>query len=492
MKKLLPFISTLLVVLSVGCSYDDSELTNRIDQLEEDQKLLEQQLADVQTLLEAYANRLTITSIEESAEGYVIRFSDNSTINILHGKDGQNGKDGKDGEDGKDGADGENGKNGEDGKDGADGETLIESIIIGTEDVTFVLTSGQTVIIPLDGYYDHQEAPIDFLDNDTKVLCVLAWDTNGDQQLSYKEAAAVTDIGTIFSGHDIKAFREFKYFTSVTAIPDVAFYGCNLLIAITLPQGIKSIGSEAFRNCSALTEINLPEGLESLGERCFQNCTALTSIEVPSTVAELPTYLFYSCEKLTDVVLHEGLQIVGERVFQSCDALKNITFPNGVLEIGTYAFYFCKALESVALPTGVTTIANSTFYNCESLKSIELPAGVVSVEDYAFRNCTALAIVALPETIESVGNYAFKNCSSLTTITLPKSVKEIGGWAFEDCSRLVSVWCHAVEPPTLGPDGFDYNGTNRIIYVPKESVEAYMAAPVWSDYKLAIEGYEFS
>ncbi len=51
MKKLLPFISTLLVVLSVGCSYDDSELTNRIDQLEEDQKLLEQQLADVQTLL---------------------------------------------------------------------------------------------------------------------------------------------------------------------------------------------------------------------------------------------------------------------------------------------------------------------------------------------------------------------------------------------------------------------------------------------------------
>ena len=488
MKKLFPFIATLLIGLSVGCSYDDSDLTNRMDKLEEEQKQLEEALADVQTLLEAYANRLTIISIEESAEGYTIHFSDNSSISIRHGKNGENGKDG---EDGKDGENGKNGEDGKDGKDGKDGETLIESITIGTEDVTFVLTSGQTVIIPLEGYYDQQNAPINFLDNDTKVLCVLAWDTNGDQQLSYKEAAAVSDIGTTFSGHDIKAFREFKYFTGVSAIGADAFYGCDLLIAITLPQSIKIIGNEAFRNCSALTEITLPEGLESIGERAFQNCTSLKQIEIPASVQALPTYLFYSCEALTDVVLHEGLKAVGERTFQSCYALKEIAIPNTVATIGTYAFYFCKALETITLPAGLTTIANSTFYNCESLKNIELPASVVTLDDYAFRNCTALAEIVLPDGLNTIGDYSFKNCTSLTSITIPKSVKEIGGWAFEDCSGLVNVWCPAVEPPLLGPDGFDYNGTNRTIYVPTESVGAYKSAPVWSDYELAIVGHQF-
>ncbi|MBR3853031.1 MAG: hypothetical protein IKM41_00550 [Tidjanibacter sp.] len=47
MKKLFPFIATLLIGLSVGCSYDDSDLTNRMDKLEEEQKQLEEALADV-------------------------------------------------------------------------------------------------------------------------------------------------------------------------------------------------------------------------------------------------------------------------------------------------------------------------------------------------------------------------------------------------------------------------------------------------------------
>ena len=215
MKKLLHIAVLLVVGLAVGCSevYDDSELRAEIDSLKE-------KLAQVETLLNAYADNLSVTSVEEDAEGYVVTFSDGSTITIKHGEDGRDGKDGKDGTDGVDGSDGENGA---DGKDGKDGETLIESIEIGESDVTFILTSGKTVIIPLEGYYDSSEAPINFLDNTTKVLCVLAWDSDGDQQLSYKEAAAVTDLGGVFTQSDIMAFRELRFFTSLTQIPDYAF-----------------------------------------------------------------------------------------------------------------------------------------------------------------------------------------------------------------------------------------------------------------------------
>ena len=35
------------------------------------------------------------------------------------------------------------------------------------------------------------------------------------------------------------------------------------------------------------------------------------------------------------------------------------------------------------------------------------------------------------------------------------------------------------------------NASDRKIYVPTESVDAYKAAPYWSDYASAIEGYDF-
>ena len=38
---------------------------------------------------------------------------------------------------------------------------------------------------------------------------------------------------------------------------------------------------------------------------------------------------------------------------------------------------------------------------------------------------------------------------------------------------------------------FDSNASNRKIYVPTESVEAYKSAGYWNDYADAIVGYDF-
>ena len=475
MKKLLRISATIAFGLLVGCAeaYDDSQLKGEIDDLRE-------RIEDVETLLEASANNLSITSVEESEEGYVVTFSDGSTIVVKHGKDGTQGDKGDKGD---------QGDQGDKGDKGEQGETLIASILIGESDVTFILTSGKTVIVPLEGYYDHSEAPIHFLDNTTKVLCVLAWDSDGDQQLSYKEAAAVTDIGTTFEGSDIMAFRELRFFTSLTAIEESAFYGCEKLMAITLPETIVSIGEGAFRNCSSLKELEIPEGVKSLGERTFQNCVSLSRVAIPSSVEEIPTYCFYLCEKLSEVGIAEGVRRIGSYAFQSCYALSEVVMPSSVEEIGRNAFYFCKGLESVTLPARLTTINNETFYNCESLKSIALPEGLTSIGNYAFRNCEALSEVVANDKLEQIGDYSFKNCPSLVEIEIPASVTSIGAWSFEDCSKLMVVNCYPTKPPLLGYDAFDYNGSGRIIYVPAESLELYRTAEVWTDYEVSIEPF---
>lgn len=94
--------------------------------------------------------------------------------------------------------------------------------------------------------------------------------------------------------------------------------------------------------------------------------------------------------------------------------------------------------------------------------------------------------------ITNIGEKAFYREKSITSVTIPDSVTSIGNWAFCDCSGLTSVYCKATIPPSLeGADVFDFNDSDRKIYVPAGSVLAYRSAVNWSDYALAIVGYDF-
>ena len=71
----------------------------------------------------------------------------------------------------------------------------------------------------------------------------------GDSYNSYKEySGSITIPATVT--YDGVAY-------SVTSIGEAAFYGCSLT-AITIPEGVTSIGDEAFCICESLTSITLP------------------------------------------------------------------------------------------------------------------------------------------------------------------------------------------------------------------------------------------
>ena len=51
----------------------------------------------------------------------------------------------------------------------------------------------------------------------------------------------------------------------VTSIGNLAFYHCNGLTSLTIPDGVTSIGREAFSACSGLTSLTIPDGVTSIG-----------------------------------------------------------------------------------------------------------------------------------------------------------------------------------------------------------------------------------
>ena len=250
----------------------------------------------------------------------------------------------------------------------------------------------------------------------------------------------------------------------VTSIGSYAFYYCRSLTSITLPEGVTSIGSYAFSGCSSLTAITLPEGVTSIGDCAFRDCTNLTSITIPESVTSIGYATFSGCYCLTSITIPGGVTSIGESAFSQCRSLATITIPEGVTSIEHSAFSDCYSLTSIVIPRGVTSIGDYAFFgsnltsitipensqlksigynafaSCWSLTAITIPEGVTSIGESTFSDCTNLTSITIPENsqLESIGDYAFFGCS-LTSITIPEGVTSIGGGTFSDCYSLTSI-----------------------------------------------------
>ncbi len=167
---------------------------------------------------------------------------------------------------------------------------------------------------------------ISFVDANVKTICVQNWDTNGDGELSIGEAAEVTNLGTVFQSNvNITSFDELQYFTGLTSIGDLAFWGCSGLTSITIPSSVTSIGDLAFWGCSGLTSITIPSSVTSIEGSAFRDCSGLTSITIPSSVTSIGGWAFYGCSGLTSITIPSSVTSIGYETFYGCSGLTNIT-----------------------------------------------------------------------------------------------------------------------------------------------------------------------
>ena len=91
---------------------------------------------------------------------------------------------------------------------------------------------------------------INFGDDTARQLCISAWDANGDGELTFEEAADVTDLGTVFQNQSkMTSLEELRYFTSLTEIPEKAFISCTALTSVYVPASVEALGNYAFQFC---------------------------------------------------------------------------------------------------------------------------------------------------------------------------------------------------------------------------------------------------
>ena len=476
-------------------------------------------LSALQTIVTALQNNDYITSVDPLTEngkvvGYTIKFAKSNPIVIYNGKDGTDGVDGntpvigvkKDGDgiyywtldgefiivdgqkikaqgtDGSDGADGvtpkleiregywwisyDNGTNwtqlgkatGEDGKD-ADSIKITQD----ENNVYFELADGTVITISKTGQSVDPNI-IQFADENVKKLCVGMWDTNGDLELSYDEAATVTSLGTTFTGNsEIQIFNELKHFTGLTVLDD-AFSGCSNLWKVTIPVNVESMTFNNFKGCVSLKTITFEKGsklkaftgghdnnYKILG--AFLDCKSLTTIEIPASVESLGTA--FKGSSLRTITFEKGSK------------LKSIT--GGYQNKDNYsgALSDCKALTFIEIPASVETIGIAAFKGCSSLEMITFEKG------------------SKLESISGVRDLgAFDGAINLTTVDMSEctQVKRIDEYTFYGNSNLRLFKIGTEIPPTCKDYTFYNINPYSVLKVPSGCIDAYKKATGWNDF----------
>ncbi len=84
---------------------------------------------------------------------------------------------------------------------------------------------------------------------------------------------------------------------------------------VLIEEGVTEISMYAFYECEELTKVSLPDSLRSIHDSAFRDCISLESITIPAGVTELGSMVFYGCEELTSVTFEGSAPEFGGSVF---------------------------------------------------------------------------------------------------------------------------------------------------------------------------------
>ena len=476
-------ICCLSLGLLGSCKYDDSDLVERVDnlegrlaKLEEQCKLINANINSLQIIVNALKEANHITSISNLVEngveiGYKIEFAKRDPIHIYHGKagadgargedgytpligvkkdkdgiyywtldgnwltdndgnkvraqgldgkDGYNGKDGKDGEDGKDGKDGKDGYNGSDGKDGKDGYNGKD----GKDGY-----NGKNGVTPKlrikDGNWE-----VSYNNG-------VSWETLGSATggvvpcpIKSVEVKGRYVLFTLNSGDEIKIplYNAITIKFEETTIGMGASSQIDLLYTLTggdnvkvsaIGEGVRTSVDESAKKLTITTDVNFTGG-KVLVHATDGNNVATVELTI---VKEVLVYIEYGAtEELSYDGAFSGIDVefIKEKsTFSDSDKKGKWAFKGSIKGVVSSAFNGKKSLLSIILPEGITFIGNSAFLN-SGLEAITLPESLMEIGQSVFLG-TQLKEITIPANVGVLGASAFEG-SDAGTMPLEKVI----------------------------------------------------------------------
>lgn len=276
----------------------------------------------------------------------------------------------------------------------------------------------------------------------------------------------------------------------VETIPGNAFYKCEQIQVVILPNGLKSVDGGAFMY-TKIDSLILPTSVNYIGYRAFEsseirriNISDLNSflnIDSGSTFGG-NAELYLNGKLVTEVRFPDGIKEITP-ILSGISSLKKVIIPDSATNMRsqTGAFEGCKNLEEVVFE-GTPQIMDmwSTFNGCSSLKSVHIPASVTAFYNQPFGGCNFESVyydgtfedwckidfgysgqspmpytekfyykkengyeelidAVIPETITQINVGVLSGYKGLRSVSLHEGVTAIAKEAFKDCVNLSSI-----------------------------------------------------
>ena len=592
-------LAALNCILIFGCSAELDRLNSRMNSLEGRIEALEElcaqintNVASLQTLIDAVQSNDYITSVTPIVEdgdtvGYTVTFTKSSPITIYNGEDGKDGQNGytpeigirqdtdgvyywtldgewlKDGSGDKISAEGaipqlkiEDGywfvsyDNGTEwsrlGKAvGEDGDSLFESVTEADGYVYFVLSNGETIIVPkaqkLEIVFEETEEiaclsgqtlrlpyTLTGADPETVIECIPKGTWEADVEITDYASGCVavtapnpmTDGKVVVLANNSAGFSDMKILTFTEGTLTVADDSyeldgnasvleievtTNLDYTVHIPEDAASWLSMAPATKSTMRTETLSLSVREY-EHSGPDRSALVELKSGNvsllviSVTQSSKAISFKDPLVKQILVDSSspcIDLDGNGEISYEEAALATSIPDfGNTEVTVFeeyqyfvsvtdagSFHHSALLTDIILPKGVKTINTSAFDGCFALRSMNIPDGVTAIKAWAFNVCSSLESVFIPESVGIIEQGAFQMCGKLTSVVIPASVYRLETGAFNDCGSLSKVQFAGAEPPAeLGEEVFSMCGNLVEIVVPAGSLDAYKAAPALAPY----------
>jgi len=154
----------------------------------------------------------------------------------------------------------------------------------------------------------------------------------------------------------------FVFPSDVTEIKGSVLKGISSITEIVLPPNLTAIGKYAFYG-TGIVSLTIPSTVTALYDQAFSGCESLRNITINATITALNSRMFNGCSSLTSVVLPQTLETTeGWDVFAACSSLKTITLPASFTAFNSYRTFQGVPLESMIIlattpPAGASNLS---------------------------------------------------------------------------------------------------------------------------------------
>lgn len=278
----------------------------------------------------------------------------------------------------------------------------------------------------------------------------------------------------------------------VTSVGNDAFFFCNEMTSVVIPNSVTVIGDRAFAYCWNAGDIQVPDNVVSIGEEAFLVCSGIRNITIPASVTSIGNNAFaLFSENDPDVNTYYiatlnwnsnlDFSSIASSFLGESNRVRDINVRQLVIgdNVTRFAFYdyfdahinYLKTIESITvdaqnpvfdnrndcnaiintsqnklvaglsntvIPDDVTAIGECAFLNCDAITSIAIPSSVTTIGYSAFEGCDNLISIEISNSGISFTD-AFKGCTGITTIVLSGSITSVVDYAFRNWENLTSV-----------------------------------------------------